>query len=325
MIKCVVLLGAKGQFHTVDAENIDVSLLEEIEAHAIHIAEGAGQILLEHFRKPLEVQFKGKKGRDPVTTADRRSEEYLKKVIGEKFPRHGILSEEGGTLFESDSPFVWVLDPLDGTTNFMNGLPLFAVSVGVLWKRQPVVGSIYVPVSHQATAGVYHACLGKGAYLNGEKIEVARETAGRPLSGNPSLFGKRFRLSGLSQRKAHEARNLGSIALELALTACGVFQYSLFGSPKLWDAAAGVLLVKEAGGLAFTKRRREKNWLPLERFQLEQDNDKETVENLGSWSSPLIVGTPDTTRKVVREIRIHHTPPSWLNILRLKRGQKSKE
>ena len=281
----------------MDADNIDISLLENIEAHAVDIAREEGQILLEHFCKPLEVHFKGKKRRDPVTTADRRSEEFLKIAIREKFPQHGILSEEGGALYESDSPFVWVLDPLDGTSNFINGLPLFAVSIGVLWKRQPVVGSIYVPVSHHATAGVYHACLGKGAYLNGEKIEVSRELSGRPLSGNPSQFGSRFRLSGQSQREPHEARNLGSIALELALTACGVFQYALFGSPKLWDVAAGVLLVKEAGGLAFTRRTRGRNWLHLEQCQLEQleqHNDREALVNICSLSSPLVVVAPDT-------------------------------
>ena len=119
----------------MDAENIDISLLEEIEAHAVSIAREAGQIILEHFCKPLEVHFKGKERTDPVTTADHRSEEFLKIGIREKFPQHGILSEEGGVLSKSDSPFVWVLDPLDGTSNFMNGLPLFAVSIGVLWKR----------------------------------------------------------------------------------------------------------------------------------------------------------------------------------------------
>ncbi|MDO8687225.1 MAG: inositol monophosphatase family protein, partial [Dehalococcoidales bacterium] len=212
----------------MDVENIDSLLLEEIEAHAIYCAREAGQILLEHFSKPLEVQFKGKERTDPVTTADLRSGEFLESAIREKFPQHGILSEEGDALHKSDSPFVWVLDPLDGTCNFMNGLPLFAVSIGVLWNWQPVVGRIYVPVSHRATAGVYHACLGKGAYLNGEKIEVVREPSGRPLSGNPFQFGRRCRLSGQSQREPQEARNLGSIALELAMAASGVFQYAFF-------------------------------------------------------------------------------------------------
>lgn len=309
----------------MNAENVDVSLLEEIEAHAVHIAREAGQIVLEHFRKPLEVHFKGKRKEDPVTNADQRSEEYLKVAIREKFPQHGILSEEGGILSKSDSPFVWVLDPLDGTSNFMNGLPLFAVSIGVLWKRYPVVGSIYVPVSHYATAGVYHAHLDKGAYLDGEKIEVTKEPSGRILSGNPSQFRRRFRLTGQSQREPLEARNLGSIAVELAMTACGVFQYALFGSPKLWDVAAGVVLVKEAGGLAFTKQAKGRDWIQLEQFQLEQSNDGEVLESLRSWSSPLAVGAPDITARVVQDIRRPHAPLSWLTAPHWSSGRKSRK
>lgn len=307
----------------METETIDISLLEEIEAQAVYIARKAGQILLEHFHQPIEVQFKGGKGKDPVTTADHRSEEYLETAIREKFPRHSILSEEGGVLNKSDSPFVWVLDPLDGTTNFMNGLPIFAVSIGVLWKGKPVVGSIYVSVSHRATGGVYHACLGKGAFLDGERIKVTTEPSGRPLSGNPFLFGRRFRLSGQNKKQPHEARNLGSIALELTLAASGVFQYALFGSPKLWDVAAGVLLVKEAGGLCFIRRPKGRDWLSLERFQPEQANGSEALENLRDWSSPLVVGAPDIARKVVKDFRVSRNPLSWLATLHWPRGGKA--
>jgi myo-inositol-1(or 4)-monophosphatase len=295
-------------------ESPDDALLEEIEAHSIRFASQAGKILGEHFSKPLEVQFKVKKNSDPVTDADHLSEEYLKMAISEKFPSHNILSEEGGVLRESDSPFVWVVDPLDGTSNFMNGLPLFAVSVGVLWKRQPVVGSIYVPVSHRATEGVYHARLGKGAFLNGEKIEVNTKPSDRPLSEIPVQFGSRFRLSGKSRKEPFEARNLGSIALELAMAAGGVFQYALFGSPKLWDVAAGVLLIKEAGGLSLVTGSGGKTWLVLERFEVEKarDKDSEALENLRSWSFPLVVGAPDAAREIVKDIHIHHSPLSSL-------------
>jgi myo-inositol-1(or 4)-monophosphatase len=293
----------------MDAGNIDTSLLGEIEAHAVHIARGAGRILLEHFNRPLEIKFKGKDHKDPVTQADGLADAYLKKAIKEKFPRHNILSEEGGALSESDSPFVWVLDPLDGTSNFMNGLPLFAVSVGVLWQGQPVVGSIYVTVSHRAAPGVYHARHGNGAYLDEARIEAARTPSGRPLSEMPS----RFRLSGRSCKAPHEARNLGSIAVELALTACGVFQYALFGRPKIWDIAAGVVLVKEAGGLALTRPKRGRNWLPLARFQPGPENGSKVLENLRGWSAPLVVGAPDAARQVVKDIRGFHSPLAWLS------------
>ena len=299
-------------------ETLDDSLLEEIESHAVDFARQAGQILGDQFCKPMEVQFKGKKNSDPVTTADHLSEEYLKKAISEKFPLHSILSEEGGTLRESDSPFVWVLDPLDGTSNFMNGLPLFAVSVGVLWKRHPVAGSIYVPVSHRITQGVYHARLGKGAFLDSEKIEVSTMPSGRPLAELPIHFGRQFRFSGTSRKGPHETRNLGSIALELAFAASGVFQYALFGAPKLWDISAGVLLVKEAGGKNFIRRPREKNWLILERLQVEHDNDKGELEKLRNWSFPLLVGAPNITEKLVKDIQLRRSPLSrltkWLGL-----------
>jgi len=292
----------------VNAENLDDSLLEEIETHAVLIAHQAGQILCEQFRKPLDVQFKDKKNRDPVTVADRLSDEYLKKAINEKFPSHLILSEEGGARPESDSQFVWVLDPLDGTVNYMNGLPLFAVSVGVLWKRQPVVGSIYVPVSHRATAGVYHARLGKGAFLNQEKIAVNQQPSSRPLAEIPLHYRSRFSITGQSRKEPFEARNLGSIALEISLAACGIFQYALFGGPKIWDVAAGVLLVKEAGGRSFFKKPGEKSWQILERFQTEQNKDSGALENLRHWSFPLVVGASESAAKIVKDIRIRHNP-----------------
>jgi myo-inositol-1(or 4)-monophosphatase len=290
------------------ADNIDVSLLEEIEAHAVAIARGAGQILLEHFGQPQAVQFKGKNNQDPVTVADGRSEAYLKTAIKEKFPRHSILGEEGGALSGSDSPFIWVLDPLDGTCNFMNGLPLFAVSVGVLWQGQPVAGGIFVPVSHRAGPGVYHARLGNGAFLDGERIQAARTPSGLPLIELPRGFSGGFRLSGRSRKAPHESRNLGSIALELTLTACGVFQYALFGAPKIWDVAAGVVLIKEAGGLTLTRPKQGRHWLPLERFQPEPENGPKALEKLRGWSAPLVAGDAEAARQVVKDIRVFRNP-----------------
>lgn len=307
----------------MDANKPDDSLLEEIETQSMEAARQAGQILCEQFSKPLEVEFKGKQRTDPVTSADRLSEEYLKRAISEKFPGHCILGEEGGPLLETDSPFVWVLDPLDGTANFMNGLPFFAVSVGVLWKRKPVVGSIWVPVSHRAAGGVYHARLGKGAFLDKEKIEASIKASGRPLAEIPVQFGSRFHLAGKSRKEPHEARNLGSIALEMAMAACGVFQYAVFGSPKIWDVAAGVLLVKEAGGLCYARMPGRKSWSILEQFQAEQNNSPEALENLRKWSFPVIAGEPEAAENMVKNIRSSHRPLSSLARLFRHRNQRS--
>ena len=277
----------------------EFTLLSEIEAHAVSIAGKAGEILLSHFNQPIDVQFKGKGRRDPVTLADRHSDEYLRVAIRERFPEHGILSEEGEAVRAPDSPFTWVLDPLDGTVNFMNGLPVFAVSVGVLRDGQPVVGSIYTPVSHQAAAGVYHARLGNGAWLNNERIDIARPPSGRPLAAMP--IGRGFRLTGRSRKEPRETRSTGSMAVDLAFAAAGVFQYALFGRPKIWDVAAGVLLVKEAGGTAVAKRRRQE-WQPLDRFEPSSDR-KQALGGLGGWSIPLLVGAHEAVTRVTRDIR----------------------
>ena len=296
----------------MDVENIDNTLLDEIHTHAVSITREAGRILLEHLGKSLEVQFKGEKKRDPVTIADAHSNEYLTKAIREKFPLHTVLSEEGEEQHQSDSPFIWVLDPLDGTLNFMNSLPLFAVSVGVLWNRQPVVGSIFVPVSHQATAGVYHACLLQGAYLDDEKIEMTIEPEGRPLSAVPPQLASQFHFSVRGLRESYEARSLGSIALECAYTAGGIFKCTMFGMPKIWDVAAGVMLVKEAGGIALMKGKGRRDWLPLERFEPGPDDGRKEMERLRGWSYPVILGMQDIAEKARQGFRDSRTPFSWM-------------
>lgn len=307
----------------MNPENIDSAILEEIETFSIHIAREAGHILLEHFNKPLEISYKGEKNTDPVTQADRVSEEYLKQAIKEKYPEHSILTEEEGISSQNPSPFTWVLDPLDGTANFISGLPFFAVSVGVLWKNLPVAGSIYVPISHRITEGVYHGYLGNGAFINDERITVTLEPPKQPLSELPSQFGSQFRLSGKSSKEPHEIRNLGSIALELTLAACGVFQYAFFNRPRLWDVVAGIVLVKEAGGAVFTYGEKSKNWNSLHELEMEKAETKTPLETLQNWSSPLIAGTSDTVTKVVKDIRNRRKPLPWLKKLRSGTREKS--
>ena len=309
----------------MNQENIDTAVLEEIEAFSVHIAREAGHILLEHFNKPLEISYKGEKNTDPVTIADRNSEEYLKQAIKEKYPGHSILSEEDGISSQQSSPFTWVLDPLDGTANFINGLPFFAVSIGVLWGNIPVAGSIYVPVSHKTGEGVYHGFLGNGAFYNDERIQVATESPKQSLSEMPSQFGGKFRLTGKSRKVPYETRNLGSIALELTLTACGIFQFALFNSPKLWDVLAGVVLVKESGGGVFTYGQKSKDWKSLQEIEVEKTGTKTPLEIFQSWSSPLIAGTPDTVNKIVKDIRIHRAPQEWINTLRPGNKKTSRE
>src|SRR3984885_15000715 len=150
---------------------------------AIETAREAGGILLAEFDRPVKISYKGEV--DIVTQADKRSEQAIVSRLRTHFPKHAIVAEEGGGT-ESDSPFRWHVDPLDGTTNFAHGYPCFCVSLGLEEAGELIVGVIYQPVSRE----LFTAAKGEGAYLNQKKIEVSPiETLATSLlsTGFPSV------------------------------------------------------------------------------------------------------------------------------------------
>jgi myo-inositol-1(or 4)-monophosphatase len=214
---------------------------------AIETAREAGAILLAEFDRPVKISYKGEV--DIVTQADRRSEQAIVSRLRTHFPEHAIVAEEGGGS-ESDSPFRWHVDPLDGTTNFAHGYPCFAVSIGLEEAGELLVGVIYQPVSGELFTGVK----GEGATLNQKRIEVSKvEKLATSLlaTGFPSV--KRAQNPNIRYYwdftlRSHGVRRDGSAALDLAAVACGRFDgFWEFGLHS-WDTAAGVLLVREAGG-----------------------------------------------------------------------------
>ena len=122
---------------------VDEKLVLELENAAVEMARGAGEILAGHFGRQISIEYKDKEQRDPVTSVDRACQDYLSREIAKKFPDHSILGEEstaGGDTEEDHIPapeFLWVLDPLDGTTNYLNGLPVYASSIGILFPDLP--------------------------------------------------------------------------------------------------------------------------------------------------------------------------------------------
>lgn len=271
------------------------ALLQELEERAVEFAQGAGRILLEFFRRPLEVQFKGQ-GKEPVTEADRRAQEYLLSAIARAYPGHALLGEEDTQAEAPGADFLWAVDPLDGTTNFVNGLPIFAVSVGVLHRGRPVAGCIFAPGG--LWGGAFHARRGGGAYLDGQPISVLGE--GSPVPGKlaslPAHYLHYLRPSLPLRRQMGEVRSLGSVSCEMALVACGTLQYALFGLPRVWDVAAGALLVQEAGGEVLARGRR--GWQPLEAFTPPPGQG-----GLRRWAQPLIVGNGQIARFVATNLR----------------------
>ena len=133
----------------------DSSLFAEIEAHAGWLARETGERLAARARGSLHVEYKHNSKSNPVSEADREAEEFLYRAIVDRFPDHSVIGEEGRDPGPERTPFVWVIDPLDGTTNYLNGLSLWCVSIGVLWYGAPVAGAIYSPVGPDGTPALF--------------------------------------------------------------------------------------------------------------------------------------------------------------------------
>jgi myo-inositol-1(or 4)-monophosphatase len=210
------------------------------------LAREAGALLLTFFGK-VAVEYKGEA--DLVTAADRASEKLIVERIRRQWPAHDLLGEEGSRT-ETGSDYRWYIDPLDGTTNFAHGYPVFCVSLALEYKAERIAGVVYDPSRDE----MFAAEKGSGARLNGRPIHVsrvARLQESLVATGFPSH--KRHKNPNIHfyhqlTLRSHGVRRAGSAALDLCYVACG--RYDAFWEFNLnsWDTAAGVLLVQEAGG-----------------------------------------------------------------------------
>lgn len=271
----------------------DASALKELEQAALRMARGAAAVLSRHPVGRVAVDFKGDDGTDPVTEADLKVEEYLRDEITREFPEHGMVAEESKESGGSDNPeFLWAIDPLDGTANFAAGFPFFGISIGLLYRGVPVVGSLFMPQTLVGN-GVYHARTGGGAFFEDEPLAVDSTPLPRPsrLSGVPGGFARALSVKRGKGRVLGEVRVLGSIAGEMALVATGAFQSALFTGARIWDVAAGVVLVQEAGGRVVEWH--HGSWRPFSEFTPPpKHGDERDADALRRWSVPLLVGGP---------------------------------
>ena len=285
--------------------------LASIETAAVAMAREAGQIVDSFFGRPLEVEYKDKGQSDPVTAADKQSQAHLTEAISRSFPGHGILGEEGPEEDEEGSPapdYLWVLDPLDGTTNFLNGFPLYAVSIGVLYRGLPVAGALYIPWPQRGEGLVLHARRGAGAFVDGQRLSLGdpEEPVAKRLSGVPGSIGSQFRVRKQMRGKFGELRVSGSIAYELAMVARGVIQYSILGGPKLWDVAGGALVVAEAGGSVVIRQGRR--WEPLDALVPHWDSHPPTIKELRRWAHTIIAADGQVAPFVAANLRRRRLP-----------------
>ncbi|NPV83353.1 MAG: inositol monophosphatase [Candidatus Aminicenantes bacterium] len=208
----------------------------------------AGRYLLEGLSQAKRVTYKGQV--DLVTSFDRRSEEIIYDRLSRAFPGHSFLAEEE-IKRDRDSDYCWLVDPLDGTTNYAHGLPVFCVSVALAFRNEIILGLVYDPSREE----LYSATRGRGAYLNGKPIRVSKTrkldrsllATGFPYDVRTSQDNNLDHFANFAIR-AQAIRRLGSAALDLCYVACGRFDGYWEKKLKPWDLAAGALLVEEAGG-----------------------------------------------------------------------------
>lgn len=221
--------------------------------HALKAAQEGAKVILHYWGKIDGYKQKSSLS-DLVTVADQESEDAVISILKKEFPDHSFLAEESG-LNEMDSEYMWIIDPLDGTTNFAHQYPVVAVSIALFHKGSPVLGIVYNPITNE----LYEAEKGKGAFLNGHKLSVSpvKELTKSLLATGfaydrlktPETNYKEFtHFTNLTQG----VRRAGSAALDLAYVASGRLEGYWERGIQAWDMAAGMLLVTEAGGQVTT-------------------------------------------------------------------------
>ena len=265
--------------------------LQEIESSATELARNAGKLLLGYFDKPLQVSYKADNNRSPVTDADKASDDYLRGEIARRFPEHALLSEESEDGADRVAEVTWVIDPLDGTSNFLNGLPTFGVLIAVLEQGRPVASATFLPSVTDPEGRVLHAHAGGGAFDGDVRLSLAEDSEPlRRMSAWPPYFLRMFKFGPQLNRRLGDVRATGSAGFELAMAARGVFDYATLNNQWIWDAASGVLLVQEAGGSVLAFEKGEKRWAPFERFVVEHAGTSPTPAELRTWHRSIVVG-----------------------------------
>jgi myo-inositol-1(or 4)-monophosphatase len=217
---------------------------------AVRAARRAGEVIVRSLVRleSLEVTSKGR--HDYVSEIDRSAEREIIDIIHKHYPQHAILAEESGSSGEGDT--VWIIDPLDGTTNFLHGFPVFAVSIAVQQRGRLEIGVIYDPMRQE----VFTAARGEGAHLENRRIRVSKQrgledallATGFPYREDQPYADNYFAMLRMLTSMTAGVRRPGSAALDLAYVACGRVDGFWEMGLKAWDTAAGTLMIREAGG-----------------------------------------------------------------------------
>jgi myo-inositol-1(or 4)-monophosphatase len=265
--------------------------LVEIEREAVELATMAGARITTALGRTLSVRYKGdmvddQNLRDPVSEVDHDVELLTRERVAALFPGQDVLGEESEERPGRGHDVVWAVDPIDGTTNFVNGFPIFAVSIGVLWRGEPVVGAVWCSTSHALRTGVYHARKGGQLSFEAEAFVPAM---------NPAV---RRRLVGLdagvdAEGLPGDVRRTGSAAVECAFVAAGLLAATRLETPNVWDVAGGFPLLRAAGAAIRTDS--GDGWREFESFATAGGE-----ADLRLWRGRVIAGAPDMVDQLCR-------------------------
>ncbi len=216
---------------------------------ALEAAEKAGNIIRENFHEKKEIDYKGRI--NLVTNVDREAEKAVVETILKYYPKHNILTEETEHKQNASQPYRWVIDPLDGTTNYVHGFPFVCVSIALQKDGKSIVGVVYNPILNE----LFYAEKGKGSFRNSEPISVSDNadfSKSLLATGFPydMLNEERNNISNFSKmiKKCRGIRRPGAAALDMCYVACGIFDGYWEVELYPWDTAAGVVILEEAGG-----------------------------------------------------------------------------
>jgi myo-inositol-1(or 4)-monophosphatase len=283
--------------------------LEHIENSVVRAATEAGEFVSSRFGGIMEITNKSDiPGKDLVTDVDKASQRLIAEVMRETCPDHMLLGEEDPPDEEpAAADWLWVVDPIDGTTNFVNSSAIHAVSVAALYRGEPVAAAIWIPWPNANGFLLMHARKGHGSWIGDTQVHVHTPSdSGEPITGvlsaRPGWIRGMFKVQKPLEGHFGEIRVGGSACYEQFLVANGTMQYALTGFAKTWDFAAAILLVKESGGkvMALDSTR---TFSCFDGWSTNYANDPATYSRIRKWVGLLITGAPPTVDFVVTNLR----------------------
>jgi myo-inositol-1(or 4)-monophosphatase len=269
------------------AERVEQELLQAIERAAFDLAAAGGAEITAALSRIVTVRYKTAasdvlQARDPVSDVDLAVEQAMRAEIRRRFPGHACLGEESGPGADGDGEFTWVLDPIDGTTNFVHSFPLFGCSVGVLHRGAPLAGAVWCSSSHELRPGVFHARRGGQLRFENRALRM-RPPSDHVISrllGDPGRFEPKLEF---------DRRSTGSAAIECAFTAAGILSSTVLRRPHVWDVAGGLALALAARKQVW--ERAGGGWFPFEAFA--PAGEAPSPAALHRWRGSLLIGAPE--------------------------------